>query len=317
MKRKIVRNLGIVMTAVLLVAGCGAANKQENAMATEAMSEETYEYATEDVVEETTDGETGYSNGTAEEGVSEEEVKASTQSERKLIKTIDIELETLEYDKTISYIEKKVTKLGGYVESSTIDGNSISDDYYGSRYGELKVRIPKEKVNEFVEGIDENTNIRRKSESTEDITLNYIDIESHKEALKVEQKRLMAILEKAETVEDIISLESRLSQVRYEIGNYESKLRTYDNLVDYATVNIFVSEVQEITEAPKLTTMERITSGFVGSVKDIIKGIKEFVIGFVSALPYLVVWGAVISGIVIVVRKILKHKKKKKEAEEK
>lgn len=317
MKKNIVKNLGIVMAAVMLVTGCGASDGGRNA--TEAMSEEayeTYEYAAEDVVEEKTESGAGYGNGATNAEVSEEQVKASNQSERKLIKTIDIELETLEYEKTIDYIEKRVTNLGGYIESSNLDGSSIYEDF-GSRYGELKIRIPKEKTNDFVTGIDENTNIRRKSESTEDITLNYIDVESHKEALKVEQQRLMEILEKAETVEDIISLESRLSEVRYEIGTYESKLRTYDNLVDYSTINIFISEVQEITEAPKLTTMERITEGFAGSVKDILKGIKEFVIGFIITLPYLVVWGIVIGIIAMIIRKILKHKKKKKETEEK
>ena len=87
--------------------------------------------------------------------------------------------------------------------------------------------------------------------------------------------------------------------------------------MDYTTINIYVSEVQEITEAPKITAMERMAEGFTESVNDIIKGMKEFVIGFVSALPYLVVWGIVIGVILIVIRKILKRKRKKKKIEEK
>lgn len=307
----------------MLMMGCGASdsgsNVTESAIASEDVYGEPYEeYVTEEIAEEEmTDNGVSSAEGAADTETSEDEAASYTKSDRKLIKTINMELETLEYEKTISYIEKKVSRLGGYVESSNLDGSSIYDDYYSSRYGELKVRIPKEKADEFVKGIDENTNIKRKSESTEDITLSYIDTESHKEALKVEQKRLIAILEKAETVEEIISLESRISEVRYEIEKYESKLRTYDNLVDYTTINIYISEVQEITEAPKLTAMERMAEGFTGSVKDIIKGMKEFVIGFVSALPYLVVWGIAIMVILVVVRKILKHRKKKKEVEEK
>ncbi|MBQ4531376.1 MAG: DUF4349 domain-containing protein [Lachnospiraceae bacterium] len=323
MKRKVVKSLGILMATIILMTGCGVSNNKENAteskMATEDAYEESYEeYGTEEIAEEEmADNGISYEEGATDTETLEEETTSYNQGDRKLIKTIDMELETLEYEKTITYIEKRVTKLGGYVESSSLDGSSIYDDYYGNRYGELKVRIPKEQADEFVKGIDENTNIKRKSESTEDITLSYVDAESHKEALKVEQKRLIAIMKKAETVEEIISLESRLSEVRYEIEKYESKIRTYDNLVDYTTINIYVSEVQEITEAPKITAMERMAEGFTESVNDIIKGMKEFVIGFVSALPYLVVWGIVIGVILIVIRKILKRKRKKKKIEEK
>lgn len=321
MKKKLISRLGIVMAAVVLVTGCGASNATEsaveNGMTKGSMYEESIEYATEESVE-VEEGGSGYSDeiSSEETEVLGEEVDTSTQNQRKLIKTMEIELETLKYEETIGYIEKKVSKLGGYIENSNLEGSSIYSDY-SNRYGELKVRIPKEKTEEFVEGIDETTNVRRKSETTEDITLNYVDVESHKEALKVEQERLMAILEKAETVEEIISLESRLSEVRYELNNYESRLRTYDNLVDYTTINIYISEVEEITEAPKRTALERMAEGFSGSVKDILRGAKEFVIGFVIAIPYFVVWGVVIGVVIMIAKKILKSRKKKKETLEK
>lgn len=322
MKRKTVSKLGIVMVAVVLITGCGASKATEsavqNGMTTDSMYEGNYEFTTEESIEaEAEQSEEGYSEESVEEKAeASKEAEATVQSQRKLIKTVEIDLETLEYEKTIGYIENKVSKLGGYIENSNLEGSGIYSDY-GNRYAELKVRIPKEKTEEFVEGIDETTNVRRKSETTEDITLNYVDVESHKEALKVEQERLMAILQKAETVEEIISLESRLSEVRYELNGYESRLRIYDNLVDYTTITLSVSEVEEITEPPKLTALERMGEGFVDSVKDILSSAKEFVIGFVIAIPYFVVWGVVIVSVIIIVKKILKSRKKKKEALEK
>ena len=54
----------------------------------------------------------------------------------------------------------------------------------------------------------------------DDVTLRYVDVDSHKKALETEQERLLALLEKAENVEDIITIENRLSDVRYELENY-------------------------------------------------------------------------------------------------
>lgn len=317
MKRK--KAYVVLALAMLLMTGCGAkSNIQESAVAENAM-EDVYETS------ETAAGEMGYdsvendyeadTDMTEEKADSGEQTVQSVAENRKLIKTIQLDLETLEYEKTIAFLEDSVSACGGYIESSNLEGNSIYSTY-AERCGNFTVRIPKDKTQEFIQGMDENTNVRRKSESTEDITLQYVDTESHKEALKVEQERLMAILEKAETVEDIISLESRLSQVRYELGNYESTLRTYDNLVDYTTIQIEVNEVTEITEPPKQTSLDRIVSGFKRSVKNIGHGLKELVIAVIINLPYLVVWAVVIGAVVFVLRRIRRKRKQKTETKQ-
>lgn len=312
--RKITGYLAVFITAAVLT-GCGASQNYKETSATESISEEATEDIYEDVdsyapeMMEESNETTGESEAKADSG-SEQVPQESVASNRKLIKTIDLELETLNYEKTIALLEKSVSECGGYIENSELEGNSIYSSY-SLRYGSFKVRIPKDKADSFVKGMDENTTVRRKSESTEDITLEYVDTESHKEALKVEQERLMAILEKAETVEDIISLESRLSEVRYELGNYESTLRTYDNLVDYTTIYIQVNEVEEVSEPQKQTAVDRMISGFKGSVKSIGRGIKEFIIAVVIHIPYLVVWAVIIGAVIFVVRVLRKRRKKK------
>lgn len=291
--------LAILMTATML-SGCGVNKMYEENAVTES--------ATEDSYEEMAEQEVGYEQSTVE-NTQDDTAQQSVSTNRKLIKTIELELETLDYETTIAYLEKSVNECGGYIESSSLEGNGIYSSF-SERYGSFTVRIPKDKEDSFVQGMDDNTNVRRKSESTEDITLQYVDTESHKEALKVEQERLMAILEKAETVEEIISLESRLSEVRYEMGKYESSLRTYDNLVDYSTIRIEVCEVKEITQPPKKTAGERMISGFKNSVKNVGTGMKEFIIGLVINLPYLVVWALVIGAVAGVVRAWKKRRKK-------
>ncbi len=112
----------------------------------------------------------------------------------------------------------------------------------------------------FLSQVAENGNITSRSEQETDVTLDYVDLDSHKAVLLAEQERLLSFLEQAETVEEMIMLESRLSEVRYQIESMERQLRTYDNQVEYSTVYLSITEVVELTPVPvrQQTTWERI-----------------------------------------------------------
>lgn len=88
--------------------------------------------------------------------------------------------------------------------------------------------------------VSEIGNVTQKNESVEDVTLQYVDVESRKKALETEQERLMELLSSAENMEDLLAIESKLSEVRYELENYGSQLRMLDNQIDYSTVNVDV-----------------------------------------------------------------------------
>ena len=231
---------------------------------------------------------------------------------QKLIKTVSMSMETKEFDTLLESIRGKVEELGGYIESSEISGSS----YYsvqGNRYAWLTLRIPAEKLDGFVTIVSELGNVTSKNESVEDITLQYVDVESHKQALETEQARLLELLEKAESMEDIIAIESRLSQVRYELQSYGSTLRTYDNRVNYSTVSIDISEVERVTPVIEERTFYRLSD----NLYDIGRGMRNFAIWFISSLPYLVIWALIIIVLVCLVRKFIRKKpffgRKKKE----
>ncbi|MFW5632201.1 MAG: DUF4349 domain-containing protein, partial [Acetivibrio ethanolgignens] len=131
-----------------------------------------------------------------------------------------------------------------------------------------------------------------------------------------EQERLLELLERAETIEDIITLESRLSDVRYQIESMESQLRTMDNQVTYSTVYLFISEVTRLTPVNEQSVWEKITTGFADSLVNVGNGIVDLAIGFVINLPYLVVWAAVVAVLVILIRLIIRKKRQKKQRKE-
>ena len=165
--------------------------------------------------------------------------------EQKIIWTVDMEVETLEFDSFLSNLEQEVQRFGGYLESSSVSGSSIQ--YTSNRYGTVTVRIPSAQLDAFLDQVGKIGTVTYTNKSSEDITLDYVDVESRIEALEVEQERLLALLESAQDLESVIQLESRLSEVRYQLENYRSTQNRYDSLIDYSTVSLSIQEVQRVT----------------------------------------------------------------------
>lgn len=237
---------------------------------------------------------------------------AAANTERKLIRTVDLNVETKEFDMVMGVLSDQVKELDGYIENMGTYNGSIYSGYRSSRSASLTIRIPKNRLDGFLETVSDISNVVSRSESVEDVTLTYVDMESHRNALKVEQERLLALLGQAESIEDILTIESRLSTVRYQLESMESQLRTFDNLVDYSTVYMNISEVKELTPVEEKSGWQRMAEGFADSIKDIGSGFKEFGIWFVVHIPYLVIWALAIGCMALAVRAFVRRTRKKR-----
>jgi uncharacterized membrane protein len=234
---------------------------------------------------------------------------STIQAQDKIIRTFFLDVETQEFDSLITRIDSEISRLGGYVESSKVSGKRYNDD--GARNGNIVARVPSDKVGEFVNIIGENANVVDSQESSKNVSLDYIDAESRIKALEIEQERLYAILEKEINLENIITLESRLSDIRYELQNYESKLRYYDNQVAYSTVTMNVQEVEKLTPVVEIkqSVGARIKNGFSDTIYHISEGFKNFFVWFVVNLPYLLIWAVIIAVAVLLIRRYLRKGK--------
>ena len=230
----------------------------------------------------------------------------NSQSSRKLIRTLDLNAETTDFDYLVAQLQQETQNLGGYVESSYVDGNSYYTEY--SRYASLTLRIPKGKTDDFLGTIGEMANVTSKSENVEDVTLTYTDLKSHVEALQAEQEQLMKLMEQAKTVEDTMSIQSRLTDVRYELESYMSQLKVYDNQVDYDTVNISIQEVKNETPTGELSVGQKMLNGLENSLRAIAESAKNLCIWFVASIPYFVILFVVIFAVISVIKKIRKKK---------
>ena len=286
-----------LLLAVLLVfsfAACGASSKYDNG----------YDYATN----EFTEAPEGYyseevfdSAGTNGENIAE----SPSPSGRKLIRRFELDVETLEFDAFVSSVKQKVAEYGGYIESSSISGNSYNYSS-GRRDASFVCRVPSDKLDEFVNTVGGLGNVTYCYEDSDDVTLNYVDVEARVASLQTEYDRLLELLAEAENIDSIIVLEERLSEVRYQLESYKSQLRTYDNLIDYSTVNLTVMEVKRITEAEPESVWDRIANDFSDNIYDIWIGLQDFFVWFVGNIPYFIIWAVIIVIIVIIVKLCLR-----------
>lgn len=232
---------------------------------------------------------------------------AAVPEDRKWIVTVDMSAETEDLDAMLAALDEKIAELSGYVEDQNIyNGSNYSSRRY--RSASLTVRVPAEDVDKFTEEVSGISNVVRTNKNLEDVTLSYTATESRVKALETEEARLLELMEQAENMSDLLEIEARLTDVRYELENYTSQLRTYDNKINYATIYLNIEEVQEYTPVEEETLWQRISGGFVSSLKGLGEGALDVLVWVIVSSPYLVVWGA----IAFVVIKVLKKRKKAK-----
>ena len=238
----------------------------------------------------------------------------ATPVERKLIRNVSMHLETREFDALTKSISDAVTFFGGYMEQADVSGNSLYwSGERSSRYSNITARIPENKLDAFLTEVSSQGNVTYKNESVQDVTLQYTDITSRKKTLQMEQDRLWELLEKAESIDAVIALEARLSEVRYQLESIESQLRTLDNQIVYSTVYLSIQEVQVLTSTDPDTIPVRIQKGLSRSFNTLKISSVDFLVWFISSLPILAVFAVLVFIAVIILKKPLKRRKTRKQ----
>lgn len=277
---KMTRILALLLVVALLFVGCSAASTKDEAG---------------NMAEAPNAG-----NGVYGESA-ETDTAAGIETNRKLIRTVTIDAETADLDTILNDLDAQLVLLGGYVQNKSVQNGRNN----GYRYATLTLRIPAEKVDTFVAHVEGATNILSSQEKAEDVTLKYSATESQIKALETEEARLLELLAKAEDLNDLLTLENKLADVRQELETVKSQLKLYDSLIDYGTIHLTITEVKEYTQVEEVepTAWQRISTGFVNSLKGVWKILTEIVIFFIVALPYLVIPAGIVVILLVVNKK--------------
>ena len=233
-----------------------------------------------------------------------EDPSASDLGERKQIFRYKLSLQTVGYDELLSRIRTEAKSLGGFVES-------LEEDQYNSlRSATLEIRVPAEKAEAFTDGIAGAAVVTSRSVSSEDVTMEYVDVETRIANLESERQALNAMMEKAVSVDDLITIQSRLSDVQYELESYTARRNKLAELVGLSEIVFYVREVAQESELEKTRSIwEESGSGFINTLRGLGVFFRNLFVGFVSALPVLLILAAILLAIILPVRRSVRKKK--------
>lgn len=237
--------------------------------------------------------------------VSEEILQSETITSRKLIKEISLSVETKDYDNYIAGLRNNVASSGGYIETSNESNNSEFRSFTAT------IRIPVGKTDSFTEFASDNVTVKRRSESVEDVTEEYVDIEARIKVYKAEEESLIEIMKQAGNVTDLLSVKERLADVRAQIESYTAQLKSLENQTDYSTITLTVDEVEREVETEGY--WNKIWNNIINGFKNVGKIITSLFAFALSAIPYLII-PAIITVIIII---IVRYSKKKKNSDKK
>lgn len=295
------RTIPALLLVLLLLTGCGGSAGM-NSAATESAPQ----------YNGSASGSLDYGYGWAEDSAAPEMPKEESTTvagsitsnsaplqNAKLIYTADLTLQTKEYDAACAALNTLVAELGGYFETRELN--------QGGSYRSLfcVVRVPAEQFAPFLDQVGTIANMTYRNEYSRDVSEAYYDLEARLTTQRTKLARLQELLAKAESMEDIITIESAISDTELQIEYLTGSLRHYDSLIGYSTINVSLHEVYRLSteEETPVTFGDRLSSAFKRGFERGVSDLEDFVISVARNWLSLTVWAVIIVVVVIVIRR--------------
>lgn len=227
---------------------------------------------------------------------------SSATTNRKIVKTATLSIKTKKYESFMAGIKQKIEQYGGYIEQS----QEYNYDNNSNRNANMDVKIPADKLENFIEELASIGTITSKIIASDDITDSYIDVESRIKALETEEETLLGLLKKAESLTDVIELQKRLSEVRADLEAMKAQKQSYDGMVSYSGVTLDINEVERVVEGDD-TFFGEVKEKLMNNLYDLGDFFREFAINLIAALPYIVIIGVVAAVVIVIIKKVRKR----------
>lgn len=246
------------------------------------------------------------------------DLTSHAQAEQKLIYTCDISLETLTYEESLSAINALIEKCGAIIQNEDTSDNNYNwyspDGGRRNMWTALTIRVPSESYSEFINGLENASgHVTSKRQNVENITRAYSDQSILVEALEKQEKRLLEMMDEASTVEDMIAVEDRLSDVQTELNQAKTVLAGMDTDIYYSTINLTVEEVTVYSER-SISFGERLGQSFGNSWSNFVSWLGDVLIDLIYFFPFLLVFVLFVTAVILIVRAVLKKSHKRHEA---
>ncbi len=320
MKRKCFKAIGAMLVLGGLLTGCGSSGNSKYADSTPTVHNSSVQESEMDY-----DLDMDYSSGIAESespvpepeaafdvSVNDDSSDSGSSApkaddivllEEKLVYYCDLNIETLDYAATIASIRENIAKYDGIIQSE-VENDSSRNWYYsdyrktgGTMSSYLQVRIPSANYESFLSELNGAGRITSKSKSVDNISQEYYDTATQIEALQIQERNLLKMFDECETIEDMITVESRLSEIQYQLNALQTHRRYMDMDVAYSYVNINVTEVMEYhyDEAPvrKNKFIDRLGNTIKATGKGFLAFLEGLLFLAIRLFPYIIIAGIV------------------------
>lgn len=296
------RLFALLMTLMLLLGLCACSSGNSG-----ATSADTAAASSGGAANGTGDMEAGWveeSGQASGEAQGESQTDASIYQDSKLIRRAQLHIQTETFDQAAQALEDLVAQCGGYFESASVEGGNLRNQN-ANRYGDYVIRLPQEQFDSFLGRTGELGYVISQSESSENVSQQYYDTQARLKAQRTKQERLLALLEKADSMETIVALEDALSEVEYEIESLTTSLNQYDSLISFSTINLTLEEVGTITTTPgeRDSLGQRMAAGVQSSFRGLINGGQGLLVWLSYNLVLVVIVAVIAVAAVVVVRK--------------
>ena len=210
----------------------------------------------------------------------------------KIIYTANLSLESKDYDAARAALDAALAEAGGYLESS-----SEYSDAGNSRSVSLTYRVPQQNYENFLAAVAEAGNVTYKNQQADDVTAQYMDVETRLENLKNQRTRLQQLQQQADNLSDLLEIESSLTDVQSQIESWQSQMDWYNDQVEECTVYVSLSEVSTYSP-PSEGFGSRFVSALSAGWQNFVDGLQQVIVALAGAWPVVVIAAAACAGFV-------------------
>jgi hypothetical protein len=209
-------------------------------------------------------------------------------ADRSIIRTGEVRLRVQNYGDARSNLTALTEARGGYVGESTKEVNERDGASWTT--GRLVLRIPAENFSATMTAIEGEGDVLHSQTSTQDVTEQVVDLQARLENLRAERERLRALYEQANTTEDVLAVERRLTEVQTEIERTEARLQNIQRRVSYSTITVALAEPRPDRPVPDQWYDTPVVAAFLESIEGVGVALRALVVAGAYAAPYLIVF---------------------------
>jgi len=237
----------------------------------------------------------------------------------KLVYTCDISIETTAFQNTVDQIKEMIKDYKGIIESQEDYENEAGSyqNKYSTLVTNLTVKVPANDYENFLNDLKGKGKITHRNMNVTNISRSYYDTSATVEALEIQEKRLLDMMKQAKTIDDMIAVEKRLTEVQTQLNQNKTNLSAMDTEVAYSTITLNIQEVLEYKNNPEKRKTNKFIDRLINELKDSWKGFLFFMENMlflvIRLLPFAVFAGIALCIIIPIQKKFGKKKPKKRE----